>query len=233
MAETDSISDTFTAGATHGCAGPVEILSSTTAMPGSSFSLPARRTCPGALFEPTSVCSACYADGRRRYRWRGVQAAQARRLAWTLDALGAGVFVPALIGHIVSRAERYFRLHDAGDFFSPTYADAWTDIARALPAVSFWAPTRSWAIHGRRRPDADPLLESLWRLASLPNVTVRPSALLINGDAPRILGLAAGSAVTTDRSRATCPKSLRSPPACGDCRRCWDEPDVAVTYLKH
>lgn len=45
------------------------ILSETSAMPGSSFSLPARKTCPGSLLSPDSVCAACFADGRGRYRW--------------------------------------------------------------------------------------------------------------------------------------------------------------------
>lgn len=86
---------------------------------------------------------------------------------------------------------------------------------------------------GQCRPESDPLLASLRHLAALPNVTVRPSAIFIGGDPPEVPGLAAGSSVTTNRSHATCPKSLRSPPSCGDCRRCWDEPQIPVTYLKH
>jgi len=202
-------------------------------MPGSSFSLPARRTCPGAILTENSVCLTCYADGRHRYRWRAVRDAQARRFAWTLGALTSGRFVPVLADRIASRHEPYFRLHDAGDFFSPGYVEAWGEIALELPRVRFWAPTRSWAIDARARTDTDPLLVSLRRLASRTNVTVRPSALFIGDDPPVISGLAAGSTVTADRSRATCPKFLRRPPACGDCRRCWDEPLVSVTYLKH
>ena len=211
----------------------MSILTQTTTMPGSSFSLPARRTCPGVILSPGSVCRSCYADQRRRYRWSAVKLAQERRLAWTLEALSSGRFVPALVGLITARGDTHFRLHDSGDFFSPPYVDAWYDIALALPEVSFWAPTRSWAIDGQVRPDDDPLLASLRRLASLPNVTVRPSALLIDSDPPEIPGLHAGSSVTTDPARSTCPKSLRSPPACGNCRRCWDEPLKPVVYLKH
>ena len=214
-------------------AGRGEILSETSTMPGSSFSLPARRTCPGALFGPNTVCSACYADGRHRYRWRAVQDAQSRRFAWTLEALAAGRFVAVVADRIASRAEPYFRLHDAGDFFSPPYIEAWRQIARALPDVSFWAPTRSWAVAGQRRPDSDPLLASLRRLAALSNVIVRPSALYIDDPPPTVSGLASGSAVTTDRSQTTCQKTLRVPSACGPCRRCWDEPLVPVTYLRH
>lgn len=211
----------------------MHVLNQTTAMPGSSFSLPARRTCPGAVLTTNSVCAACYADDRHRYRWRGVQEAQAHRLDWAHRALSAGRFVPVMADLIAARAERYFRLHDAGDFFSPRYVDAWREVALSLPRVAFWAPTRSWSTGGQCRPESDPLLAALRHLAALPNVTVRPSAIFIGGDPPEVPGLAAGSSVTTNRSHATCPKSLRSPPSCGDCRRCWDEPQVPVTYLKH
>lgn len=209
------------------------ILTKTSAMPVSSFSLPARTTCPGAVFRPSSVCAACYADNRGRYRFPTVKNAQALRLTWTTQALATGSFGPTLIAHISSRSQPHFRIHDSGDFFSAAYVEAWITIAAALPRVRFWAPTHSWAIQGRRRPDGDPLLEALRRLNALPNVTVRPSARLL-GDAPPVIpGLSAGSAVTTDHASATCPKSLRTPSNCGPCRQCWDEPLVHVTYLKH
>ncbi len=237
MADTvsDSASDAlaFTPPQPPPRAGRGEILSETSTMPGSSFSPPARRTCPGAIFGPNTVCSACYADNRHRYRWRAVQEAQARRLAWTLDSLSSGRFTAVVTDRIASRAEPHFRLHDAGDFFSPPYVEAWREIARTLPAVSFWAPTRSWATGGQCRPYHDPLLISLRHLATLPNVTVRPSALSFDEPPPRISGLASGTTVTMDRTRATCPKTLTIPSACGDCRRCWEEPLVSVTYLRH
>ena len=82
------------------------LLTRTDAMPGSSFSLPARRTCPGVILSPGSVCSSCYADQRRRYRWSAVKLAQERRLAWTLEELSSGRFVPALVGLITARGDR-------------------------------------------------------------------------------------------------------------------------------
>lgn len=212
---------------------PTTLLSRTTSMPGSSFSLPARQTCPGAFLANGSICAVCYADGRHRYRWTSVQRAQAARFAWTLWALEAGTFVPVLIGAIAARSERYVRIHDSGDFFHPAYALAWRDIARALPAVQFWAPTRSWAIAGRLRPAEDALLAALRTLAALPNVVIRPSALVLEDPPPVVAGLAAGSTVTADRARVTCPKSLTVPAHCGSCRVCWDAPAVPVTHLRH
>lgn len=211
----------------------MKLLTETSAIPAPSFSLPARTTCPGAVFTPGSVCAACYADGRGRYRWPAVRRAQAQRLTWTRRALATGAFTPAMVEHIRRLGEPYFRIHDSGDFFSAVYVQAWITVATTLPLVRFWAPTHSWAVRGRCRRDGDPLLEALRRLSALPNVAVRPSALRIGDTAPHVPGLSAGSAVTTDPSSATCPKSLRTPSNCGDCRRCWDEPLVSVTYLKH
>ena len=211
----------------------MHVLTQTTAMPGSSFSLPARRTCPGAVLAANSVCAACYADDRHRYRWRGVQEAQAHRLDWAHRALSTGRFVSVIADLITARRDRYFRLHDSGDFFSPLYIDAWREVALSLPTVAFWAPTRSWSMAGQCRPEGDPLLSSLRQLAALPNVTVRPSALLINEAPPVLPAFAAGSTVTTNRAAVTCPKAFQTPARCGDCRRCWDEPQLPVIYLKH
>lgn len=37
----------------------------------------------------------------------------------------------------------FFRLHYSGDFFSKTYAQAWTKVIRAYPDIHFWTYTRS------------------------------------------------------------------------------------------
>lgn len=212
---------------------PATLLSRTSAMPGSSFSLPARSTCPGATFGPGTICAVCYADRRKRYRWDCVRRVQADRFAWTVAALELGTFVPVLVGAIAARSERYFRIHDSGDFFAPAYALAWSAVADALQTVRFWAPTRSWATSGRLRPPDDPLLVALQLLAARPNVTLRPSALVLEDPPPIVPGLATGSTVTDDPARVTCPKSLAVPAHCGPCRQCWDAPLVPVTHLRH
>jgi len=45
----------------------------------------------------------------------------------------------------------FFRVHDAGDFTATAalmdrYIDGWAEVARRLPHVRFWAPTRVWAV---------------------------------------------------------------------------------------
>jgi len=83
-------------------------------------------------------------------------------------------------------------------------------------------------------PVFDPLLNTLRKLATLPNVTVRPSALDFGDAAPMIAGLHAGStAAMADGSRASqCPAPQQGG-NCGDCRTCWDLKETAVSYSKH
>jgi hypothetical protein len=89
----------------------------------------------------------------------------------------------------------FFRLHDSGDFnvgSSPTvwlsYIAGWGRVARALPGVVFWAPTRTWVL--------PPLRKALVEVARVtPNFVVRPSGLHVGDAAPAIEGLSAGSTV--------------------------------------
>jgi hypothetical protein len=125
----------------------------------------------------------------------------------------------------------YFRVHDSGDMFNVAYAECWYAVCVALPAVRFWIPTRSWQQPLGPLPVFDPLLNTLRKLATLPNVTVRPSALSFGDSAPVVAGLHAGS--TADCSRVhQCPAPLQGG-NCGDCRACWDAKDTAVSYSKH
>jgi len=67
----------------------------------------------------------------------------------------------------------FFRIHDAGDFFSEGYWRAWAGAIDALPKVRFWAPNRTWA-HTSRTVTHDHIPE---------NLAMRPSALHF-GDPP-------------------------------------------------
>jgi hypothetical protein len=125
----------------------------------------------------------------------------------------------------------YFRVHDSGDMFNVAYAECWLAVCLALPDVRFWIPTRSWQQPSGPLPVFDPLLNTLRKLATLPNVTVRPSALNFGDSAPVVAGLHAGG--TADCSQAhQCPAPLQGG-NCGDCRTCWDAKETAVSYSKH
>lgn len=211
-------------------------------MPGFSFSLPAVTTCPVAKATikehgDQSVCASCYAT-RNLYRMPNVKRAQLARLQEVRESLAEDAgdsWVEAMITEIrkVTRTgEPCFRIHDAGDFFNPAYVDAWIRVCTALPDVRFWAPTREYL-----RPATRAALE---RLAALPNVSVRPSAVVKNTPAPVVAGLHAGSAVYDDPDQVPgdhyiCPASAHATErTCNahGCRACWTGV-TPIAYITH
>lgn len=224
-----AIAETFVPGTRIG------LLSNPDKMPGSSFGLPAHKACPRAW---GSICDDCYAS-KGCYRWANSERAQAARFAWTVECMrtdaGMQLWISVMIQAIFRQT--YFRIHDSGDFFNVRYVRAWIAVCKALPATKFWAPTRAWQTQGNAcdlLPVLDPMLAALRELASLPNVTVRPSALNFGDLPPVVAGLAAGS--TADCSAAEvyqCPAKAKYDGHCGPCRVCWDSPEVSVNYPKH
>ncbi len=119
-----------------------------------TFSLPSKKTCPGA----SAWCLRhCYAHRYEQIR-PACQKAYASNLALTQDMKA---FSRLVIG-ILPRIMPSFRLHVSGDFFSADYASAWVRICSEFPQTRFWGYTRSWAV-----PD---LLEPLERLREINNV---------------------------------------------------------------
>lgn len=85
--------------------------------------------------------------------------------------------------------QRFFRLHDSGDFFSPEYFAQWKQIADRLPDITFWAPSRIWATSWG--------IETVEQINSDPrNLVIRPSAFEV-GEAGPVLkrGWAAATTV--------------------------------------
>ena len=115
--------------------------------------------------------------------------------------------------------------------FNVAYAECWYAVCSALPGIRFWIPTRAWQQPKSPLPVFDPLLNTLRKLATLPNVTVRPSALNFGDSAPVVDGLHAGSTADCKRARQ-CPAPQQGG-NCGECRVCWDAQDTAVSYSKH
>lgn len=112
-----------------------------------TFGLPAGKafSCPGA----TSICeSICYA-GKLEKVYKGVREVLLHN--WNLLKDATYPNMVALIGEMISEfradcekrgAEKYFRLHWDGDFFSDDYTLAWKDVILANPDIQFWAYTR-------------------------------------------------------------------------------------------
>jgi hypothetical protein len=91
-----------------------------------------------------------------------------KNLKGVLAALSDGSFVKQMTAHIVTNRLKTLRIHDSGDFFSPTYVRAWEETIKANPTVSFWAYTRSFNL-----PE---ITTSLVSLAKLENVAIWLSA---------------------------------------------------------
>ncbi len=206
-----------------------------------SFSLPAGQSCPMMRADdPSYICHGCYAQ-INRYNMPNVLDAQWVRFMWAKglmkDHAGRSTFVTTMIDAIKSHVTNgYFRVHDSGDFFHPEYARSWYYICKALPYIRFWFPTRNWPHNGAM---SKRWVESLTRLAALPNVTVRPSALRWDELAPRVAFLSTGTTgvnspeIGNQLGCSVCPKTLIGGTCeTNKCRTCWYN-GVAVAYLVH
>jgi hypothetical protein len=209
-------------------------------MPGKAWGMTARKAC---FRLNGDICGGCYAD-KGAYVWANVRNAYDTRFEWAMQCMktkeGRDEFVRVMTKSIMRLKEPYFRVHDSGDFLSAQYAECWYRIAQNVPDKRFWFPTRVW-----QRPAAqnagtmfvvlgqtDPLLAAVRKLATLPNVTVRPSALNVGDAAPVVEGLHAGSSVDYSGAVHNCVAPQQKG-ECGSCRHCWDNKDVPVDYAKH
>lgn len=210
------------------------LLSWTSDMDAWSFSLPAGQpgSCPGMVADsPDNICHGCYAQ-INRYNMPNVLEAQWVRFNWlrsnlrgsTLEKMaGMRMIEDTFVGAIRKYCTNgYFRGHDAGDFFNADYAWIWYAVATRCKDIKFWFPTRSHRVPA--------IADVLSHLAALPNVTVRPSALIFNELAPRLEGFSKGTGVVTDPnlSLPLCPKTVHGGTCeSNQCRTCWvDEREV-------
>lgn len=102
-------------------------------------------TCPQA-----GICAGlCYAK-TGRWNFSNVKAAHIAKLEWVLSDLAG--WRAAVLDELKAKKYRgaFVRIHDAGDFFSPAYAQAWLQIAAATPDVRFYAYTKEVALFKQR-----------------------------------------------------------------------------------
>lgn len=113
-----------------------------------TFGLPSGKafSCPGA----TSVCETiCYA-GKLEKIYKGVKDVLMNN--WNLLKDADEDTMTSLIGDMIEEfrkdcekrnAEKLFRIHWDGDFFSVDYTNAWRNVILANPDTRFWVYTRS------------------------------------------------------------------------------------------
>jgi len=197
-------------------------LSDPSKMPCFGYSIPAMRCITGGKLQKVknSVCSVCYAL-KGRYVFPNVLEAMEKRF----QSLTNPLWVEAMVKLIGSKKRSYFRWHDSGDLQGRWHLEKIVEIAKRLPDVKFWLPTREYNIvqeyvnEGLTIPD---------------NLTIRLSAFMLDGAAPEALAKRLKlvvSGVASDKSY-TCPAPEQAN-QCKDCRACWDKETFYVSYRKH
>lgn len=193
-------------------------------MPCPAYSIPATACQTGQKLAqvPGSTCHGCYAL-KGRYMFPNVQNVLHKRLA----SLTSPTWVDDMVTAIGHETSDYFRWHDSGDIQSPAHLDKIVQIAQRLPHIQFWLPTREYRI-----------VADYVREHDIPaNLTIRISAPMIDGDAPKIRtrqGTTLPVSYVHDKTAArgqVCPAPTQKN-QCGTCRSCWDA-TVAVSYHKH
>ena len=201
-------------------------LSTPSKMPGWSYGIPAKDCLVGALLRQVkgSTCSKCYAL-KGMYVFPCVKNAQQKRLdILRKDLPGWTSNMVELLSRKYARKsgpDAVFRWHDAGDLQSFEHLSAIVAIAKALPSVKFWLPTREYGIIQN------------WKRSygSFPhNLIVRLSAAMIGRKATKVAGVLS-STVGYGQGYA-CP-AYKQGGQCGDCRACWNPRVESVDYPQH
>lgn len=204
------------------------------------------------------LCRSCYALSGN-YGYPSKQVNDMMHLAWIKYELSQGG--PERLGYALAYAiqhvnmvrpegfQPYFRIHDAGDFFSEEYLEAWVVCASLMTHMRFWAPTRQWVF----AKWIDSLRSAQDRVRAAGGwLVIRPSVLRIGDPAPMIPGLSAGSGCSSEEKDPciwACPvynKLVPRPQPDGsvkmeeagscleaNCTMCWDQPAVPVSYGAH
>lgn len=192
-------------------------------MPGYSTSIPARHCKVGQELAKIkgSVCAVCYAHNRGNYTFPDVK----KGLQARFDALQAPRWNEAmarLISHYVDEADPFFRIHDSGDLQSKRHLMAWVAVARMVPWVKFWLPTKETRLFKAVRV----MLGASWPA----NLVVRMSAPMIGQSPPRSMAGYLTSTVAAGHG-FECEAYKRSN-KCGPCRACWNPAVQNIDYHK-
>jgi len=176
-------------------------------MPGLSYGLPASQCNVGSKLAkiPGTTCYNCYAM-KGNYIYRDVKTSHANRL----KGIESSLWVAAMVMMIERSGEQWFRWHDSGDIQSAEHLQKIIDIARRLPNVRFWLPTREYQ-----------LVKSFNK--PIPrNLTIRISATKIDGAAPTFWRTTSTVHNNKPATGYVCPAPTQGN-KCNDCRACWSK----------
>lgn len=201
-------------------------LSRPSKMPCYSWGIPAQACITGGKLAQIegSVCRQCYAL-KGFFRYPKVQGAYQRRLDRSVDPRWVEAMVKLVYWQTAETGVPYFRWFDSGDLQSVEMLRQICAVANGTPEIRHWLPTREYRI-------VEAYLEDE---ALPPNLTVRVSGALIDGQAPRTLGLPTSTVHTNapPRKSLVCTARDVDPVNCGSCRACWNNGVANVSYPLH
>lgn len=201
-------------------------LSSPSKMPGFGWSTSAYECITGSKLREVegSTCSFCYAT-RGRYRFSNVKEALERRMnCWKTNPNFVQDFITVLHDpKIVNKSNGVFRWFDSGDLQSVKMLEDIVEIAKGVPELKFWLPTRelgivrAWYKSGNRPPE---------------NLFIKLSAPMIGeklNNVPKELSFTSvGADDNEELFQCVAPTQGNQ---CLDCRACWSNKNV--NYHKH
>ena len=201
-------------------------------MPGTSFGLSTEDCFVGGKLRDIegSVCESCYAARIENFRpsvkkgWRN--RTEAVRKA-CLSQEGMDLWVEAMVQRLGMLKPTHHRWHDSGDLQSEYHLEMIVEVARALPDIMFWLPTKERAI-----------IKRFTKHRGFPkNLCVRESAAMVgeklNTDTPSSMVVDKKDVADTFSDGVyICPSSHQGN-ACMGCRACWHTTVTTVAYIKH
>ena len=106
-----------------------------------NFSIPAYRTRSGRITCPFAkdCVKYCYAQKGNYTRFPKIQELMEQKYKISKT----NTFIPLMNEEIRKKKATHIRIHDSGDFYSPTYLQKWLDIATQNTNVIFYAYTKS------------------------------------------------------------------------------------------
>lgn len=197
-------------------------LSEPSKMPCFSYSIPAKKCISGMKLRDVkgSICSSCYAL-KGNYSFPSVQSALEKRF----QSLTHPQWVEAMV-YMIGKRERsgYFRFLDAGDLQGVWHLANIIEVCKRLPKIKFWLPTREYSI-------VNTFIKDGGKIPS--NLTIRLSALMIDGEPPKAIAGRLGLKTSGVSSGSfSCPSSKQDG-KCGDCRACWNKRIENINYKIH
>lgn len=207
-------------------------------MPGYSYGISATRCQTGGKLRevPGSVCSGCYALTDWYRTWRPLLEGHARRWAGLQHPLWVEAMV-RMISAACTGDQRWFRFHDSGDIQGVWHLRNIAEVARQVPGVRFWLPTREYEI-----------VAEYLRTDTIPeNLTIRLSAHMIDAEpvvpaeiahlpvstVSSVSRYASGVSIIEGKGSIECRAVEARDNKCGECRACWSPEVKCVSYPQH